>query len=84
MKWNILTLIKEQKAKHGCNMKYSLCDNSSENLALDVACKQDGLSMHCEYTKPSSPQQNGRVERNFAILLERELAMLNSSGFDKF
>ena len=43
----------------------------------------EGFSIHFEYNTPSTPQQNGRVERNLP-LFEWVHAVLNSSGFHKF
>ena len=41
--------------------------------------KRQGLGLNFEYTAPGTPQQNGRVERNFVALYGRVRAMLNGA-----
>ena len=76
----ILALIKELKPKFGITVKYIRCDNAGENKALEKACKQEGLGITFEYTTPSTPQQNGRVERKFDTLYVHMHAMMRGSG----
>ena len=84
MELNVFVLIKELKAKHGYAVKYIKCDNAGENLALDMASKQEGLCIHFDYTMPSTPQQNRRLEQKIATLLGRIHVMLNASGLINF
>ncbi len=60
-------------------VKYIRCDNAGENVALEMACKQEGLGIKFEYTAPGTPQQNGRVERKFATMYGKVRAMLNDA-----
>jgi hypothetical protein len=46
------------------------CDNSGENTALKQAVKQSPFYVKFELTAPSSPQQNGSVERKSSILYD--------------
>jgi hypothetical protein len=39
------------------------------------------ISCKFEFTAPDSPQQNGKIERNFATLYGRVRAILNSAEF---
>ena len=68
-------LIKEFKAKYGYVVKYIQCDNAGENMALVLVCKQKDLGIHFECTMPSTPQQNGRVQRKFVTLFGKVHAM---------
>jgi len=63
--------------------RYIRCDNSGENRKTEELCRTMGLGMIFEYTAPSTPQQNGRVERKFATLYGRVRAMMNYSGFEE-
>ena len=49
-----------------------------------MVCKHEGHGIHFEYTMPSTPQQNGRVQRKFVTLFGRVHGILNDSGFDNF
>ena len=72
----MVALIKELKAKYGIEAKYIRCDNAGKNNALKCACLEEGLGVSFEMTAPSTPQQNGKVERKFATLYGRMRAML--------
>ena len=72
----MVALIKELKSKYGIEVKYIRCDNAGENDALKRACLEEGLGVTFEMTAPSTPQQNGKVERKFATLYGRMRAML--------
>jgi hypothetical protein len=52
-------------------------DNSGENRKLRDSTQH--MNIHYEFTAPNTPQQNGRVERKFAILYEYMRSMLNSA-----
>jgi hypothetical protein len=53
------------------------CDNSGENQVLRTATQNAGFSIQYEYTAPSTPQHNGRVERKFSVLYNLMRSMLN-------
>ena len=74
--------IKELDSKHNYKVKYICCDNSGENISFKKVCKQEGLRVTFECTAPKTPQQNGRVEREFATLYCQVRAMLNGGKFD--
>ena len=74
----ILKLIKDLRAK-GNPVKFIRCDNAGENIALEEACKEEGLGIQFEYTSPNSPQFNGRVERKFQTLFTRVRSNLNGA-----
>ena len=68
-------------SKYSCKVKYIHCDEAGENISLEKACKHEGLGVFFEYTTPVTPQQNGRVEQNFAILYSRVKAILSGGKF---
>ncbi len=78
---NVLGWIKELKSSNVAVkiVKYIHCDNAGENVALEMACKQEGLGIKFEYTAPGTPQQNGQVERKFATMYGKVQAMLNDA-----
>ena len=78
----IISLIKDLKSKHGIVVRIVRCDNAGENLALQRACEKEGLGVRFELTAPSTPQQNGKVEREFATLYGGMRAMLHSSNIN--
>ena len=69
----MLGLIKNLKNKYNIQVQYLCCNNTSENVALEKACKQEGLGVDIEYTAPGMPQQNGCI-----------YAMLNGRKFNAF
>ena len=56
------------------------CDNSGENRALQQVLNRTPQYIKFEFTAPSTPQQNGRVERKFAILYNYMRSMLNTAN----
>ncbi len=58
---NVLGLIKELKSSNVAVkiVNYICCNNAGENVALEMAYKQEGLGIKFEYTAPGTPQQNG-------------------------
>ena len=78
----IIALFKDLRSQ-GKLVKYVCCDNAGENIALEKACKKEGLGTTFEYTSPNSPQCNGRVERKFVTLQMRSRANLNGSKVTK-
>jgi hypothetical protein len=79
----LLTLLKDLKAKNLISVKQIRCDNAGENKSLQKLCEQEGLGIQFEYTAPGTPQLNGRVERKFATLYGRVRAMLNGARLTK-
>ena len=65
----------------GRPIKRIRCDNAGKNQELERECKKEGMGIFFEYTAPDSPQQNGRVKREFVTLSGRMRAMLTGSGF---
>ena len=74
-------MIEELKAKHGIKVQKKWCDNVGENKALEALCKQESPDVIFEYTAPSAPQKNDRVEQEFATLLGRVCLILNHGNF---
>jgi transposase InsO family protein len=61
------------------SVKFIRCDNAGEHQReLQVLCVKYGIQL--EYTAPSTPQQNGLVERKFATDLSRANAIMESAG----
>ncbi len=76
----MILLIKELHNLENIVVKKICCDNSSENIAFQVAVKEEGLGLNFEFTAHQTPQQNGRIERKFATLFGRVRSMLNLAG----
>ena len=52
--------------KDGIEVKIIRCANAGKNKDFEnEAAKQPDLNLTLEYTAPSVPQQNGRIERKF-------------------
>ena len=66
----VVAVIKALRAKDATMGKYIRCDNAGENKTCEEKCKEEGLDVIFKYTAPSTPQQNGKVERSFATLYE--------------
>ena len=79
VKDNMVKLIKHLKIKIGHQVKFLRCDNAGENLKTEEECMKQGLGVTFEYTLPNTPQQNGKVERNFTTLYGRVRSMLNAA-----
>jgi transposase InsO family protein len=61
----------------GMRVKTVRCDNTKEQMApLKDMCWENGVLV--EYVAPCTPQQNGKVERQFPIDLKRANAMLDT------
>ena len=61
--------------------KFLRCDNTGEHMCLKDVCDEYGVTM--EYTPPHTPQYNGRIERRFAVIVQRALAMMHDAGFNQ-
>ena len=79
----MIALVKEINGQVGRKVTYIRCDNAGENQAFERAAKSEGLQLTFEYTAPGTPQQNGKVERKFAMLYGRVRAMLNAACLTK-
>ena len=64
----------------GTPVKYIRLDNSGENRSLQQQTTKLFMNLQYEYTAPGTPQQNGRVERKFAILYEYMRSFLNTAN----
>ena len=73
-----LAFIKKLEQEEGTKVATIRLDNSGEKRALEAACKQEGLCIKFEFTAPNTPEQNGRIEREFATLYGRMRAMMNA------
>ena len=68
---NVATLVMHLKNRYKVSVKNIRCDDAGENKALQTHLEFKGSGIGFEYTGPSSPQFNGRVERKFATLWGR-------------
>ena len=66
----------------GVKIKNWRMDNAGENYSTERLFKEEGLGINVEYTARETPQHNGQVERGFASLYGRVIAMLNHAGFE--
>ena len=73
-------LIKNLNDQHGIKIKVIRCDNAGENKKMEESCDRLGLGTRFEYTAVGTPQQNGRIERNFATLHGRVRPMMIDAG----
>ncbi len=48
------------------NINYLRCGNAGENQVLKEICEKNSIDM--EWTSPNTPQENGVVERGFAMI----------------
>ncbi len=67
----------------GTPIKYIRLDNSGENVAFQKQCDRLFLNIKFEFTSPDTPQQNGRVERKFAILYTYMRSLLNAANLTR-
>ena len=58
----MLGQIKNLKPKYNIQVQYLHCDNTSENVDFEWACKQERMGMEFKHTAPGTPQQNGCVK----------------------
>jgi hypothetical protein len=76
---NTLLYFVQYMRQLGHPIKHIRCDNSGENQKTQIFLKQNKENLQFEFTAPSTPQQNGRVERKFAILYNYMRSMLNKA-----
>jgi hypothetical protein len=56
------------------------CDNAGENKRLLAEVEKSAtLKVKFEITAPNTPQQNGKIERQFATMWDKVRAMLNAA-----
>jgi hypothetical protein len=53
---------------------------ATKNMALFEECQSKGYGIKFEFSGPQTPQQNGKVEREFQTFFRRIRAILNSAG----
>jgi Reverse transcriptase (RNA-dependent DNA polymerase)/gag-polypeptide of LTR copia-type len=73
---HIIAFLRKMKDR-GTPVKYIRLDNSGENNSLRDQTKD--LDITYEFTAPNTPQQNGRVERKFAVLCDCVRSLINSA-----
>ncbi len=66
--------INKKLNKH--EVKYLRCDHAGENKKLLEICDKYGIKI--EYTAPHTPQHSGVVERRFAVVRQRAVAMMHN------
>jgi Reverse transcriptase (RNA-dependent DNA polymerase)/gag-polypeptide of LTR copia-type len=75
----VIDFIKELKSDNKI-VKYIRCDNSGENMLLGrMVATEIGHKVTMEFTGPSNPQFNGKIERKFATLYGKVRAVLNEA-----
>ena len=75
LKVKLITFSRSLK-KDGIEVKIIQCNNTGENICFkNEATKQPNLNLTFKYIAPSSPQQNGRVERKLQTLYGRMRAI---------
>ena len=52
----MLIFLKYLKSTQGINVRYTNCNNASENESFESVCKQEGMVIEFEYTVPGTPQ----------------------------
>jgi hypothetical protein len=72
-----LRLVKKELS---LNVKCICLDNSGENTAFHKLVQyKSEFNIKFEFTAPGTPQQNGKVERDFATLYGKTRSMLNAA-----
>ena len=72
--------IKALIKKYGIEVKRVRLDNSGENRSLQRERDKQNLGVICEFTAPSTPQQNSVAERKIPTLMGRARAMMIQAG----
>ena len=75
----MITLLQELKDQ-GVKVKYIRCDNAGENRSFQKESSKLYSDIQFEYTAPGTPQQNGKVERAFAMMYGKVRSMMNAVG----
>jgi hypothetical protein len=66
LKERIVDLVKELK-----NVKFLRLDDAGENFALEKLCKQQNVDVRFKFSRPWTPQRNGKVEQKFETLYRK-------------
>ena len=66
------------------NVRYIHCNNAEENEDFEWLWKQEAMGVKFNYTVLGTPQQNGRMEREFAILFNWVHDTLNNRKLSLF
>lgn len=70
-------------AKENIMVKFIRCDGEGENKILGKELENLPNKITIEFTGPSTPQYNGKVERKFATLWSKVRAVLNNAKLDE-
>ena len=73
---SVLKLLKEKNLL----CKILGCDDAGEHVGLKALCDEFGVKL--EFIPPYSPQYNGRIERMFAVVTQKAVAMIYDAGFN--
>ena len=76
----IMSWINIVQKDSGHNVKTIRCDNSWENLKLQESINASSYHIKFEFTAPSTPEQNGKVERSLTTMNGKIRAMMSSAG----
>ena len=64
-------------------MRYICCDNGGEKVKIkDKLVTENIKGIDIEFTSPSTPQQNGIVERGFQSIYNKVRSMCNGAHLD--
>jgi hypothetical protein len=72
-------------SQYKIKVKCFRCDNAGENKSFQSLLKRKWKHYNkFEYTAPNTPQQNGKIELEFATLYGKIRFILNAAGFPAF
>ena len=77
------TLVKRLKTENKITVSSIRRDNAGENKKMEEMCIDQDLEVSFEYTSVGTPQQNGRVEREFTTLYGRIRLMMIDARMEK-
>jgi Reverse transcriptase (RNA-dependent DNA polymerase) len=78
----LLPFLRQLQQQRDLTVQYLRCDNAPEHIKFQKSLQQTtDLKIKFEYTAPDTPQQNGKIERNFATLYGKPRAMMNQAEF---
>ena len=80
---DVITFLKTIKAKDNKTPNYLRLDNSTENKKLGKILKLKTPELNLEFTARNTPQQNGRLERNIAIIWGLTRCLMDGAGLSK-
>jgi hypothetical protein len=67
---------------YGIDVKFIRCDDSGENKSFYDSCQANGHNIKFEFSGPSTPQQNGKVERKFRKFNGRIIVTMNNGELE--